>query len=85
MDQQNQVSPEELDARIMTLISQRNRALDESVILNSRGVVLEKQIQELKATIVKLNEQLAKAKFEIEASKISPVSDTSSVRSLTPV
>lgn len=43
--QQQEISAEEIDARIMVLISQRNKAMDDAVILGSKVVVLEKQVQ----------------------------------------
>lgn len=44
----DQIETQEIDARIMALISQRNRAMDEAVVLSGRVAVLEKQIKDLK-------------------------------------
>lgn len=51
MNEQQEISAEEIDARILSLINQRNKALDENVLLSSRVMILEKQLKTLQAFI----------------------------------
>lgn len=52
-----EISNEEIDARIMVLISQRNKAMDENVLLAAKTVLLEKQVTALKELLKTTQEQ----------------------------
>lgn len=66
MNQQQEISAEEIDARIMVLINQRNKAMDDAVILGSKVVMLEKKVKELETII-----ESTKKEVLVPAEKIS--------------
>lgn len=45
------ISETEINARIMALVTQRNRALDEGVVLMSRIALLEQTVKRLEAEL----------------------------------
>lgn len=54
------ISEVEINARIMALITQRNRALDESVVLMSRIAMLEHKTKELEEELKVIKESAPK-------------------------
>lgn len=63
MNQQTEISNEEIDARIMVLINQRNKAMDENVILGSRVVILERELASTKEALKLTQDQLKELLF----------------------
>lgn len=55
MNQQQEISAEEIDARIMVLINQRNKAMDDAVILGSKVIILEQQVKKMQQQLADYN------------------------------
>lgn len=57
----NEISDSELNGRIMALIAQRNKAMDENVVLAGQVSVLREQIDGLRTQLASSQEELKKA------------------------